>query len=404
MDGEGILYDLSEFMHYPQRTGIQRVTFEILARWPPGRTPLVPVVLSRSGAVYRLPAETFGVIEEFFGLASGDPGRARQRLVEFMARAPEAAEPVAPERALGFLNVELFFNDWRPEVYHRLLDRMGERFFFLLYDFFPWLYPWWFPKGLMHEIPLMDFFRLARRASHVAFISEATRQDYLRRVVRRDRPTGPVLAMGGDGLGTRRPDFAAARRRFTAVGSIEPRKNLGPVLRAFASLWGEGVDARLTVVGRMNGLPADERRLFDDLLENEPRFEWRTNLDDGQVRDVITDSRATVFASRAEGFGIPPLESLSLGVPVIVYEGIPSVAGLTPHGQVRLAEPDAVGVRRAVLDLLDDEYARAKTEEIRGLHVPTWGELAGNLAAWVEGELGLSGAGDVAEALVAPLP
>jgi glycosyltransferase involved in cell wall biosynthesis len=400
---EGILYDLSEFLNCPLRTGIQRVTFEILAHWPAGLAPLLPVILTPSGQAHLLPPETFGLMATFFGRTPGDPGAAREQLLALAARAAQDFPPTDPVRALAFFNPELFFNDWRPAAYHQLLDRMGDRFFFLVYDFLPWLCPWWFSKGVMHQIPIMDFLRLVRRVEHVAFISEATRQAYLKRIVRSPRRAGPVFALGGDGLGVAAPSFSPEKRRFTAVGSVEPRKNLGPVLRAFASLWEQGVEARLTVVGRMIGLPAEDRRLFDDLRQNERQFEWRENLDDGQVRAVITASRATVFVSQGEGFGIPPLESLALGVPVIVFDGVPSLDAVEPHGQVRLSVPDADSVRQAVLEMLDDDYARAKAQEIAGLHVPTWGELACDIEAWVEGVLSGAAAVRPARAALPPL-
>src|SRR4051794_9273860 len=106
MHEEGLLYDISEFMHCPLRTGIQRVTFEILARWPAGRLPLLPVVLTPSGQVHRLPPETLGVMETFFGRAPGDPGSAREQLLTLAARAPGASPAADPERALGFFNPE----------------------------------------------------------------------------------------------------------------------------------------------------------------------------------------------------------------------------------------------------------------------------------------------------------
>jgi glycosyltransferase involved in cell wall biosynthesis len=102
------------------------------------------------------------------------------------------------------------------------------------------------------------------------------------------------------------------------------------------------------------------------------------------VRHLIRGSRATIFASQAEGFGLPPLESLALGVPVIVSEGLPSIAMIEPPGQVRLAQPDAAGIRQAVLDMLDDTFARRKYEEIRGLNLPTWADLSRRLGQWIE--------------------
>jgi glycosyltransferase involved in cell wall biosynthesis len=323
-------------------------------------------------------------MEEFFGRKPGDPAGARERLAGMAARIPDRLAPADPERCPGLFNPELFYAAERIAAYEGLLRETRVRCFFFLYDFLPWLCPWWFGKGIMHHIPLMEFLRLVRQVRHVAFISEATRRDYHRRVMRRDLPTGPVLTLGGDGLGRAAPAFVPQNRRFTAVGSLESRKNTSSVLHAFGALWAEGVDVRLTLVGKQFFLPEGDRRLLEELLRTEPRLEWLQNLSDAQVRDVIIDSRATLFVSEGEGFGIPPLESLALGVPVIAFAGVPSLAAVEAHGQIRLPRPDRESIRQAVLEFLDDDLARRKREEIRRLQFPTWADLSWNTAGWLE--------------------
>jgi glycosyltransferase involved in cell wall biosynthesis len=58
-----------------------------------------------------------------------------------------------------------------------------------------------------------------------------------------------------------------------------------------------------------------------------------------------------------EGFGIPPVESLKAGVPVITLPQVPSVAILPPLGQIRLADTSAEAVANVVLALEDDRLA-----------------------------------------------
>src|SRR5262249_9082609 len=140
----------------------------------------------------------------------------------------------------GLLNPELFFDGARLDFYDRLLPRLRDRVFFFLHDFLPWLRPQLFAKGGL--LYTMGYVRLVRRLEHVSFNSEATRRDYLERILRRDRPTGPVLMLGSDGLGVAEPEFTAHARSFTVIGSLEPRKNHRAVLDAFEALWAEGVE------------------------------------------------------------------------------------------------------------------------------------------------------------------
>src|SRR5262249_57828256 len=109
-----------------------------------------------------------------------------------------------------------------------------------------------------------------------------------------------------DGLGVAAPEFTPHSRRFTVVGSLEPRKNHRAVLDAFEALWDEGTEVELTFVGRWVFLEEDVRRRIDRLQAEEPRFQWLREQDDAAVRRLIRGSRATLFASQAEGFGLPP--------------------------------------------------------------------------------------------------
>lgn len=381
MTSAPILFDLTEFIATPLRTGIQRVCFEILSRWP-GPWPLRPVQVNGDGRLQLLPEGTSRAMTDFFRAEPGEREAARERLVALgqePGRALDAAE-IRYHRAV--LNPELFFALPRIGFYEDLAKKMCERVFFIVYDFLPMLRPGFFAKGgILHTMP---YVRLLRRLQNLAFISEGTKQDFLKRIVRRDGPDGPVLALGGDGLGVAEPAFSPSRRRITVIGSLELRKNTAALLDAFESLWRQGVDVMLTLVGRYVHLEDPVRRQLERLRKDERRFQWLTDQDDNAVRDLIRDSRATLFPSLAEGYGIPPLESLALGVPVIVTERIPSIGMLEPLGQVRLTQPDSAGIQRAVLEMLDDDFARRKYEEIGPLRLPTWGEMVRPLPEWIE--------------------
>jgi glycosyltransferase involved in cell wall biosynthesis len=381
MPESGILYDMSEFVAHPVRTGIQRVTFEIAMHWP-GTLPLVPVQVAADGRMHRLPPETFPLMAVFFARAPGDPGEALRSLRALPAHPGEEIVPGRIAEFPALLNPEVFYRPARTHFYRHLPPAAADRVFFILYDFLPWLSPMLFAKGVHPGI--MDYLCLAREARHVAFISEATRQDYARRIVRRPRPVGPVLPLGGDGLGVAAPAFRREVRRFTALGTVEPRKNHRAILEAFEGLWAEGVDAHLSIAGRLEWVSDDDRRYLERQRDVLPHFNWLTDLSDAGLAQVIRASRATIYASRQEGFGLPPLESLALGVPVITCEGLPSLAMMPGHGQVRLPLPDPEEIRRAVRAFLDDDYAARKTQEVARLHVPTWAGMAAQTAHWVE--------------------
>jgi glycosyltransferase involved in cell wall biosynthesis len=378
VDG-AILYDLTEFLTTPLRTGIQRVTFELARHWP-GPAPLVPVCVSAEARFVRLPAETLALMTEFFEAAEAERAPVGDRLRGLAAAPLGALAPEDLRRAEAILNPEVFWCARRVGLYEALAAERGGRLFFLVYDCLPWLQPQWFARRALHGT--MSYLRLVRKLPNLAFISAATRHDFLTRIVRAPRVPGPVIPLGSDALGVGQPRLNP-ELRFTVLGTLEPRKNLRTVLEAFQQLWHRGSPARLTFVGRAGWLPSEDWALFQRLRAEQPAFEWLPDLNDTRVRDVVRSSRATIYVSHAEGFGLSPLESLALGIPAIVTANLPSIQMIEPFGQLRLSCPEAASLARAVEQLLDDGFARRKVEEIHRLRLPKWSEVGPQVAAWI---------------------
>jgi glycosyltransferase involved in cell wall biosynthesis len=112
---------------------------------------------------------------------------------------------------------------------------------------------------------------------------------------------------------------------FLYVGNLKPHKNPGPVFAALQLV----PDARLTVVtsdvegvqtfARANGVGERVRAVG--------------SLSDGQLRELYAASAALLIPSLREGFGLPAVESLAVGTPVVHWEGCASVAEIVgPHG------------------------------------------------------------------------
>lgn len=103
-------------------------------------------------------------------------------------------------------------------------------------------------------------------------------------------------------------------------GRLNNRKNIGNLISSFFKL--EFPDLQLVIVGQPDAL-------FTDLIASDPRIIVTGYLSDSELGTLLSNSLFLCFLSFAEGFGLPPLEAMSLGVPVLVSNAtsLPEVCG-----------------------------------------------------------------------------
>ncbi|WLH46311.1 glycosyltransferase family 4 protein [Pseudomonas beijingensis] len=142
-------------------------------------------------------------------------------------------------------------------------------------------------------------------------------------------------------------------RYFLCVGTLEPRKNLSLALRAHAGLPESIRQAFPLFIVGMSGWQQAE--LNDELKHAlaDGHVCLAGYLPDDQVAQLLAGARALIFPSYYEGFGLPVLEAMASGTPVITTRcsAMPEVAG--PAGNY--CEPDdAQGLREAMNRLMED--------------------------------------------------
>jgi len=112
------------------------------------------------------------------------------------------------------------------------------------------------------------------------------------------------------------------------VGTIQPRKNVGRLIEAFAQVLKERENLNLVLAGAKGWL-ADEVYQLPKKLGVEKQIKFLGYVDEGDLPLLYNGALVFVLPSLVEGFGLPPLEAMACGCPVVVSatSSLPEVAG-----------------------------------------------------------------------------
>lgn len=208
-----------------------------------------------------------------------------------------------------------------------------------------------------------DYGRLAadhaRRADAVVVNSEHTRNLVIDRLG--VEPERTVLCYPGA------PDWEPRTEPVVAgpilfVGTIEPRKNLGGLLEAFALLVeaGGGGVPDLVVAGRLPPAGSQEAAIIAGTRPDlAARVRYLDYVDDEHRMRLYREASMLVIPSLDEGFGLPALEAMTVGLPVVAARrgSLPEVLG----DAAMLVEPDdPAGMAGAMQQILGGPATRAR--------------------------------------------
>jgi glycosyltransferase involved in cell wall biosynthesis len=143
------------------------------------------------------------------------------------------------------------------------------------------------------------------------------------------------------------------------VGNIKPHKNLVRLIEAFSALRSGGLDdVKLLIIGdEISKLPALRRAVHQYKLHKHVRF--LGYVDDETLSILYRLAAVFVFPSLYEGFGLPPLEAMACGTPVVTsnLSSLPEVTG----GAAILVDPyDVESIVDGIRRVLDDPALAAE--------------------------------------------
>lgn len=216
-----------------------------------------------------------------------------------------------------------------------------------------------------------------RRAERVIAVSEATQRDVehllgipssrIRRIYSAPDPRflhASAAPEEGDFLERRRilARYGITYPFLLYAGAIRPQKNIPRLIEAFALLRGELAqhpvykELRLIIIGdQISRDPSVRRAVIHSRVQPSVRFLGFVPIE--TLRVFYESASAFVFPSLYEGFGLPPLEAMAAGTPVVASNvtSLPEVVG----DAARLVSPDNVfEIMRGIKDVLLDEHLR----------------------------------------------
>ncbi len=312
------------------------------------QTGIERVVRAQLSALFDHESSAFRVEPVYLSAEGGTPHyRYARRYTHGLLGIPD----IAADSAVDVMPGDVFYGaDFCPAdvlkaatagIYRRWRET-GASVHFLVHDILPVTQPEFFPEhaGDTHVGWLRA---IASESDSLICISQAVAdetQAWLRADGVQSKAAFPVLHHGADldrsfpstGLpedAKRVLDALRGSDSFLMVGTIEPRKGHLQAIEAFETLWREGVAARLVIVGRegWTSLSPQQRRNIPrtmDKLRGHPelgkRLIWLSDISDQYLEQVYQASSCLLFASEAEGFGLPLIEAARHGKPIIARD------------------------------------------------------------------------------------
>jgi glycosyltransferase involved in cell wall biosynthesis len=211
---------------------------------------------------------------------------------------------------------------------------------------------------------------MARKANLIITPSEAVRNEVCEHLkIAPDKVFATPLAPRGSFTPISVPETVETRRRLGIedefllfVGTIEPRKNLATLLNAFDELL-RNTDLRpqLVVAGKV-GWKVNEVLAHAQKSSIRDRVRLVGFVTDEELRALYSSCAAFVYPSIYEGFGLPPLEAMACGAPVIASR-VPSIKESVAR---IVSATDSTQLTRTIVELLTNQQARQSLSE-RGI-------------------------------------
>ena len=208
-----------------------------------------------------------------------------------------------------------------------------------------------------HLYAKLMFSAVRHKATSILTVSDFSKTEFLRLCGESPQTITPIHLGVDDGWYSIRPGPPPHPRPYVlCVGNIKPHKNLSALVKAFASIV-DFVPHDLVMVGKREGFITGDRDVDSIAQILGDRVYFTGQVSDDQLQQYFHYAETLAFPSLYEGFGLPPLEAMAAGCPVIVSTAasLPEVCG----DAALYFDPTNVGdIAEKLLAILSDEGLR----------------------------------------------
>jgi glycosyltransferase involved in cell wall biosynthesis len=260
----------------------------------------------------------------------------------------------------------------RPDVFHAphyvMPPAVRCRSIVTIHDCIHLMFPQYLPNRAAYLYAKASMWMAARRSHKILTVSEASKRDIIRFL---NVPASKVVVVYNAmderfGVAPSEEAIARVRERYQLdhrfvlyVGNIKPHKNLVRLVEAFEQLRARGFDdLTLLIIGdEISKLPALRRAVHSHKLHKHVRF--LGYLPDDTLAVLYRLADVFVFPSLYEGFGLPPLEAMACGAPVVT-SNVSSLPEVTGDAAVLVDPYDATSIADGVAKVLSDPALRSE--------------------------------------------
>ena len=226
----------------------------------------------------------------------------------------------------------------------------------MIHELFPQHYLGENQKTIINKKLLME------KATKIIAISESTKNDIIKLYPHIDAFKIEVVYLSHSIKVNHKPTLNLPKDYILFVGNRNVYKNFIFFLKAVASLLHSNSNLFVVCAGG-NKIQSEERKLIQELKLTKQVIQ--KNFEDYELATYYSNAKCFVFASEYEGFGIPVLESMACGCPVVLanHSSFPEVAG---DAGVYFELHNAIDLKQKVESLLTNEKLR-KDYILKGL-------------------------------------